>query len=47
MLAFVLMDIPPLQEERKQASFEQLLKVANSEREVMTTIFACCKLILL
>ena len=23
-----------LQEERKQASFEQLLKVANSEREV-------------
>ena len=37
-----------LQEERKQATFEQLLKVSNAEREVHeTTILDYCRLIYL
>lgn len=35
-----------LQEERKQASFEQQLKVANAEREVHETIFIAITTIL-
>ena len=37
-----------LQEERKEATFEQLLKVSNAEREVHeTTILDYCRLILI